>query len=116
MFEIPDDRRYMESHEWTTTDGDTVRIGISDFAQDELGDVVTPAVDLVEKRVERLDVRVVCTEVDVAGDENPVGHDRSPPTTVAWEGEQGCPETGAVSRLRSTGGWGGLVRGCMPNR
>jgi glycine cleavage system H protein len=40
MFEIPDDRRYMESHEWTTTDGDTVRIGISDFAQDELGDVV----------------------------------------------------------------------------
>ena len=40
MFEIPDDRRYMESHEWTTTADDTVRIGISDFAQDELGDVV----------------------------------------------------------------------------
>ncbi|SEL51466.1 glycine cleavage system protein GcvH [Haloferax larsenii] len=40
MFEIPDDRKYLESHEWTTTDGDTVKIGISDFAQDELGDVV----------------------------------------------------------------------------
>jgi len=40
MFEIPDDRKYLESHEWTTTEGDTVRIGISDFAQDELGDVV----------------------------------------------------------------------------
>ena len=40
MFEIPDDRKYLESHEWTTTDGDTVRVGISDFAQDELGDVV----------------------------------------------------------------------------
>ncbi|GAB3413025.1 glycine cleavage system protein GcvH [Haloparvum alkalitolerans] len=39
-FETPDDRRYLESHEWTTTDGDTVRFGISDFAQDELGDVV----------------------------------------------------------------------------
>ena len=39
-FDVPDDRRYLESHEWATTDGDTVRIGVSDFAQDELGDVV----------------------------------------------------------------------------
>ena len=38
-FEIPDDLRYRETHEWTTT-GDTVRVGISDFAQDELGDIV----------------------------------------------------------------------------
>lgn len=30
----------MESHEWTNTDDDTVRIGITDFAQDELGDIV----------------------------------------------------------------------------
>ncbi|MFC7128544.1 glycine cleavage system protein GcvH [Haloferax chudinovii] len=40
MFEIPDDRKYLESHEWATTEGDAARIGISDFAQDELGDVV----------------------------------------------------------------------------
>ncbi len=39
-FDVPDDLRYLESHEWTTTDGETVRIGITDFAQDELGDVV----------------------------------------------------------------------------
>lgn len=39
-FEVPDDLRYMESHEWTSTDDGTVRIGITDFAQDELGDVV----------------------------------------------------------------------------
>ena len=39
-FDVPTDRRYLESHEWTTTDGDAVRIGITDFAQDELGDVV----------------------------------------------------------------------------
>ncbi|WP_323675748.1 glycine cleavage system protein GcvH [Halorubellus sp. PRR65] len=39
-FDIPDDRRYMESHEYAARDGDTVRVGISDFAQDELGDVV----------------------------------------------------------------------------
>jgi glycine cleavage system H protein len=39
-FETPDDRKYEESHEWILRDGDTVRIGITDFAQDELGDVV----------------------------------------------------------------------------
>lgn len=39
-FEVPDDLRYMESHEWTSTDDGNVRIGITDFAQDELGDVV----------------------------------------------------------------------------
>lgn len=39
-FEVPDELRYLESHEWVTTGGDTVRIGVSDFAQDELGDVV----------------------------------------------------------------------------
>ena len=39
-FEIPTDRRYIESHEWALEEDDVVRIGISDFAQDELGDVV----------------------------------------------------------------------------
>ena len=39
-FEIPDDCRYLETHEWARRDGDTVRIGITDFAQDELGDIV----------------------------------------------------------------------------
>jgi len=39
-FEIPDELRYLESHEWVTTGEATVRIGVSDFAQDELGDVV----------------------------------------------------------------------------
>jgi len=39
-FEIPDDRRYLDSHEWARKDDDTARIGISAFAQDELGDIV----------------------------------------------------------------------------
>jgi len=39
-FEIPDDRRYLDTHEWAHADDDVVRVGISDFAQDELGDVV----------------------------------------------------------------------------
>lgn len=41
MFDVPDNRRYLESHEWAELEAeDMVRVGISDFAQDELGDVV----------------------------------------------------------------------------
>lgn len=39
-FDVPDDHRYLESHEWVRTDDGTARVGITDFAQDELGDVV----------------------------------------------------------------------------
>jgi glycine cleavage system H protein len=37
---FPDDRLYSESHEWAKTDGDKAKIGISDYAQDQLGDIV----------------------------------------------------------------------------
>jgi len=39
-FEISEDCRYLESHEWIWSDDGTARVGITDFAQDELGDVV----------------------------------------------------------------------------
>jgi glycine cleavage system H protein len=39
-FDTPDDLRYLDSHEWVRVTDGTARIGISDFAQDELGDVV----------------------------------------------------------------------------
>ena len=55
-FEVPEDCRYLETHEWARRDEDTVRVGITDFAQDELGDVVfveLPAVgDTVEQEAE----------------------------------------------------------------
>jgi glycine cleavage system H protein len=38
--EYPDDVRYTKEHEWIRTEGGVVRIGITDFAQDALGDVV----------------------------------------------------------------------------
>ncbi len=37
---IPKDLRYSEEHEWVKTEGNTVRIGITHFAQSELGDIV----------------------------------------------------------------------------
>jgi glycine cleavage system H protein len=39
-FDIPDDLHYLNTHEWVRVTDGTARIGISDFAQDELGDVV----------------------------------------------------------------------------
>jgi glycine cleavage system H protein len=37
---IPDDLQYTKSHEWVRMEEDTATIGITDHAQDELGDVV----------------------------------------------------------------------------
>ncbi len=38
--EFPEDLRYTEQHEWARVDGDRVQVGITDYAQDALGDVV----------------------------------------------------------------------------
>ncbi len=38
--EFPEDLKYTKEHEWVREDGDTVTIGITDYAQDSLGDVV----------------------------------------------------------------------------
>lgn len=37
---IPQDLKYTKDHEWVRIDGDNVTIGITDFAQKELGDIV----------------------------------------------------------------------------
>ena len=39
-YEIPDDCHYTESDEWLRVDGAVVRVGITDFAQSELNDIV----------------------------------------------------------------------------
>ena len=37
---LPDDLRYTDEHEWARLSGDIARIGVSDYAQDQLGDIV----------------------------------------------------------------------------
>jgi len=44
--EFPEELRYTKEHEWARVEGERVRVGITDFAQDALGDVVY--VDLPE--------------------------------------------------------------------
>ena len=40
MTQVPDDRRYTKEHEWAMEQSGRIVIGITDFAQDQLGDVV----------------------------------------------------------------------------
>ncbi|MEE8551762.1 MAG: glycine cleavage system protein GcvH [Desulfobacterales bacterium] len=37
---LPDDIRYAEDHEWARLEGGNVRVGLDDYAQDQLGDIV----------------------------------------------------------------------------
>ena len=37
---FPDDLKYAEDHEWSKLEDDVVTVGICDYAQDQLGDVV----------------------------------------------------------------------------
>ncbi len=38
--QLPEDRNYSKDHEWTFVKGSSILIGISDYAQDQLGDIV----------------------------------------------------------------------------
>jgi len=44
---IPQDLRYTKEHEWVRLEGDAVTIGITDYAQGELGDIVFIEVDTI---------------------------------------------------------------------
>jgi len=48
---VPSDRRYLQTHEWHKLDGDTVTIGITQFAADELTDVTYVALPKVGDKV-----------------------------------------------------------------
>jgi glycine cleavage system H protein len=39
-YEFPNDLKYMKTHEWARIEGDTATIGITDYAQHQLGDIV----------------------------------------------------------------------------
>ena len=48
---IPNDLRYTKEHEWVRLEGDVATIGITDYAQGELGDIVFIEVDTVDELV-----------------------------------------------------------------
>lgn len=53
---IPADLKYTKDHEWVKIEGDIATVGITDFAQGELGDIVYVDVDTLEEEVEKDEV------------------------------------------------------------
>ena len=58
---VPEDRRYTKDHEWALLDGGRIRIGITEYAQDALGDVVFVQLPTVGTVVE---AGGACSEVE----------------------------------------------------
>ncbi len=50
---IPDNLQYTKDHEWVLVEGDIATIGITDFAQNELGDIVFVEVDTVGETLDK---------------------------------------------------------------
>ena len=49
---IPSELKYTKDHEWVSIEGDIITIGITDFAQSELGDIVYVEVETVDETLE----------------------------------------------------------------
>lgn len=53
---IPQELKYTKDHEWVKIEGDTATIGVTDFAQGELGDIVYVEVETLDETLEREEV------------------------------------------------------------
>lgn len=65
---IPDDRRYSKSHEWLQLDGDIATIGLTDYAQDAMGDIVFVELPQVGDTLQAGDRLAVVESVKAASD------------------------------------------------
>lgn len=53
MSQIPEQLKYSSEHEWVSLRGDVATVGITDFAQSQLGDVVYVEIDTLGKVLEK---------------------------------------------------------------
>ena len=53
---IPEELKYTKDHEWVKIEGDIATIGITDFAQGELGDIVYVDVETVDETIDQNEV------------------------------------------------------------
>ncbi|MFO8147953.1 MAG: glycine cleavage system protein GcvH [Bacteroidota bacterium] len=53
---IPQELKYTKDHEWVKIDGDVATVGVTDFAQGELGDIVYVEVETVGETLDREEV------------------------------------------------------------
>ena len=65
---VPADLRYTKDHEWVRVDGDTATIGVTDFAANQLGDVVFVDLPTAGKAVEQFATFGVVESVKAVSD------------------------------------------------
>ena len=53
---IPDHLKYTKDHEWINVEGDLALVGITDFAQSELGDIVYVEIETLDEKLEAEEV------------------------------------------------------------
>ena len=65
---VPDDLLYTETHEWIRREGENVRVGITDYAQSELTDVVYVELPKMDRQVNAREATAVVESVKAASD------------------------------------------------
>ena len=65
---VPDDLRYTKDHEWVRLDGDTATVGITQYAADQLGDIVFVELPDVGKAIEQFAAFGVVESVKAVSD------------------------------------------------
>ncbi|MFO8110232.1 MAG: glycine cleavage system protein GcvH [Thermoplasmata archaeon] len=68
MVSIPKDLKYTEEHEWLKIEGDEVKYGITDYAQEELGDIVYVELPEIDEDVEKGELIGVVESVKTVSD------------------------------------------------
>ena len=105
----PEGLRYTKDHEWAKKDGELVTVGITHYAQDQLGDVVFVELPAVGKKVEAGDTFGVVEAVKTVSDLfAPVGG-----TIVEVNAALGA-EPGLVNQSPYEGGWMIRIRPANP--
>ena len=66
--EYPEDLKYSKEHEWVLVEGNVATIGITDFAQDQLGDVVFVEMPAIGDKVSKEDAFGVVESVKAVSD------------------------------------------------
>ena len=65
---IPEELRYTEEHEWVKLNGNVATVGITDFAQSELGDIVYLEIDTLDSEINSNDVFGTVEAVETVSD------------------------------------------------
>jgi glycine cleavage system H protein len=98
--EFPNECKYTKDHEWVRMDGDKVIVGITEFAQSELGDLVFVDLPQVGKSVATHGTLCVVESTKAASDVySPVAG------TVAERNDALVDDPGLINRTPYTDGW-----------